>query len=162
MGEEHEVHGSGRTISQLRRNQRRKCRHRHQIHLRQTILSHGVIYGGTRRAPQSPQLLRRREAQACGRLDLSTRGSGEGSGKNGEERALWKDNPPGLRNFSLIGDCFGAAYSGTEIVTSFPSTILTNRKRLSLRMMVTTFSPSSISRISCPLIPSYFAKVRFT
>jgi len=28
-------------------------------------------------------------------------------------------------------------------------------------MTVTSFSPSSISKISCPLIPSYFAKMGF-
>ncbi len=46
-----------------------------------------------RRTPQSPQLFRRWKTQACGRLRLPTHGSCEGSGENGEERALRKDSP---------------------------------------------------------------------
>src|SRR2546426_12731278 len=99
MGEEHEVDGRRGKISQLRRNQRRKGRDRHPIRLRQTVLPYGVLYGRTRRTPQSPRLLRRWETQARRRLRLSTDGSCQSSSEDGEERALWKDSPQSLRNF---------------------------------------------------------------
>src|SRR5205807_10534600 len=49
------------------------------------------------------------------------------------------------------------AYSGTESATSFPLTTLTNRYRLSRKIIVSSFSPSVTVKTSCPIIPSYFA-----
>ncbi len=49
------------------------------------------------------------------------------------------------------------AYSGTESATSFPLTTLTNRYRLSRKIIVSSFSPSVTVNTSCPIIPSYFA-----
>jgi hypothetical protein len=45
-------------------------------------------------------------------------------------------------------------YSGTDSVTRFPFSILTNRNRLSLKIIVISIGSSSTSNNSWPLIPS--------
>src|SRR5437899_12239244 len=87
---------------------------------------------------------------------------GESAVQDGEERTFWQDSSedlglrsPGTNFHARTGAA--QAYSGTESAISFPLTTLTNRYRLSLKIIVSSFSPSVTVKTSCPIIPSYFA-----